>query len=275
MLATDMDMRSQDRPFEDGPEAFQAVHMHVATRPFLNVMVDRLVTVSEIGKRLVALQAVRADPRTLGDVPVDFGENVLGFPTRDDLGVDLAASLKDAKDHGLARAATILAPALLAADERLVGLDVARQRRLAVHQSHVLPDLVPHAERRGVGDAQLALQFLRRDAMSRRGEQVHGVKPLLQRHMRAVEGCSHHRVNVVATPSALIGRLLADAVVFPAFAALRAIKRVAVAHFHQVVKAGVVIREPLKKLENRGCLGHLFLHLIGTAYPICLHRSSL
>ena len=101
-----------------------------------------------------------------------------------------------------------------------------------------------------VGNAQLALQLLRRDTVASRGEQIHGVKPLLQRRMGLMKRRSDHRVDVVTAPGAGISLLLPDPSEFSMLAALRAINRFAVAKLHKVVRASVVIGELLEKLLN-------------------------
>ena len=50
MLAANMDMRSPDRPLEDRPEGFEAVHMNVAPRVFFGPVVDRVMPVAETGE---------------------------------------------------------------------------------------------------------------------------------------------------------------------------------------------------------------------------------
>src|SRR5262245_47300139 len=56
-----------------------------------------------------------------------------------------------------------LAGLVLAADQRLVGFNVAVQRTLAVEHGEVLPDLMAHAPSGLVRAAELALQLLGRN----------------------------------------------------------------------------------------------------------------
>lgn len=134
------------------------------------------------------------------------------------------------------------------------------QRRLAIQCPHVIPDLVRHAERGRVGHAQLALQFLGRDAVAGRGEQVHRIEPLLQGRMRPMEHGPDHRENLEPAPRALIGRMPADAVKLPVLAALGTVQLFAVTKLHEVVQASVVVWELLHKLLNGRGFCHVSLH---------------
>jgi len=137
--------------------------------------------------------------------------------------------------------------------------------RLAIDRAHVLADFVRHAERRRIRNPELALQFLGRDAMPGRSEQIHRIEPLLQRRMRLVEHGPDHREYLKPAPRALIGRVTADAVKLAVLAALRAIQAFAVAQHHQVIQASIIVRELLEKtLDCRGFC-HVHLHSLRRA----------
>jgi len=260
MLLTDMDMRSPDRPLEHGPERFKSVHVAIAFGPLLRAVFNGIVLVAETGKNAVRQPFIGADARTLGNLTGDFGNEGLARGVGNDLGVNLAAvALKDTEYNRLARSA---APALtlpLAADIGFIGFNMARQRRLAVNLAHVFADQVRHAEGGRIGHAQLALQFLGRNAVARSGEQVHRIEPLLQRNAGPLEHRSDHRMNVVAAPLAGIGRHLLKAGPAAFLAALLALKRFAVTQLHKVVKASVVVRELLKEIGDGRGVCHSFL----------------
>lgn len=169
----------------------------------------------------------------------------------------IAAPLQHAEHRRLAWGATAALPTLtLPADHGFVGFGMAVKRVIAVHLGHVLANLVPHAPRSFVGDAQLALKFLSRHAMPRRGEQVHGVEPLLEWSTGSLERRSNHRMDVMTAPFARIRGLLFQLVELGFAVTARAIQNLAVAKPHQVVETGFICRKPLVEVCNRERFSH-------------------
>ena len=250
MLPADMNMRPANGPLEHGPEGFQRIHVAVAARPFLGAVIDGLMLITKRFERAIRLPFIGADPRALGDLADDLGDERLAGGVGNDLAIHLAVPLKDAEHNGLAGSAPSALAAPLAADISFIGLDMAGQRRLAVERAHVFPDLMRHAEGGRVADAQLALQFLGGHAMPRGREQVHRIEPFLQRYMRAVKGRADHGVNLMAAPCALVGWMTARPVKLTVLAAARAIQRFAAVKLHQIVKARIIVGKLLKKLLN-------------------------
>ena len=265
-----MDMRAPNTPLEHGPEGFQPVHMNVAARIFLASMVDHLVVIPEVLEDAIRGPFVGRNARTSLDALEDRRNKALTGSVRNNLGKDLAVTLKDTHNDGLALGpasgvSLLFAPAHTA-DISFVNLNMAGQRGIAVNGTHIITDDMRHAERRGIGNPKLALKFLGGNAVARRAEQIHGVKPLLQRRMGTVEGRPDHRVNVMAAPRAGISGLFLDANK-PAFlVALGAIKNFAVAQFHKVIQTGVVVGKLLHKVHYGRVLGHFSLHLIQRVY---------
>ena len=241
-------MRAPNRPFEHRPKGFQGVHVNIPTRPFFLAVIDHSVVITEPGKNAVRHPFIGTNPRPLGDIIDDLRDQGTATSRRNDFGIKFTVPLKDAEHDGLPGSSTTPFAGPFAANVGFIDLDVTRKRRIAINQPHVLPNLVGYPKGRRIGNAQLALNLFRRDTMARGGEQVHRIEPLLERHVRAMKGRSDHWVNVMTAPLALVGRFLADAMVLPALATLRTIKRVAVAKLHQVVQAGIVVREALEKI---------------------------
>ena len=261
-----MDMRSPVRPLKHGPERLQGVHVGFAVGPLLAGMFDRQVIVPKGGKDFVRGPFVGAD-RGPGLDALEYRRNeAKAGSVRNNLGEQFAITLKNAHDNGFALGTapgeSVLFAVPLAADIGFIDFNVIGKRRIAVNRAHVFADQMGHTERRGVGNAQLALQFLGRDAMPRRGEQIHGVKPLLKGRMGLVKRRSNHRVNVMAAPRAGISLLLPDPGKFAVLGTLRAINGFAVAKLHQVIKAGVVIGELLEKILNGWAGEHCYLLLL-------------
>lgn len=175
---------------------------------------------------------------------------------RDNAGHQVATTLDHAKHDGL----VILTALVLAADESLVGLDnaIAAQRSVTINRSHVLADFVAHAPRSLVCHAQLALEFLGRDAMARGREQVHGIEPLAQRRVRTVKRGAHHRVNVMAATRgrAAESRLIPQTDKAARLAAFWAFRAAAVADLHQMLQTRIVVREAGRKVLKGEGLSH-------------------
>jgi len=256
MLPTDVNMSAANTTLQHRPEAVESVGVRDAVDVLPLAMLHNQVRVAFGGKRHIRAIFVRGDGRAFGDIRHDMRNERVALRVRNDLGNNVAAALDHAEHGGLFDLPAVFAPLAmlprLAADVGFVGLDRARQAIVAVNLRHVLADFVAHPPRRFVGDGKLALQFLGRHAMPRRGEQVHGVKPLGQGRMRLVEGRPDHRVNVMTTPRTGIGWHFPDAGEAPFLATLRALKGFAVAKFHQIVKAAIVIRKPPEEILNAG-----------------------
>ena len=253
------DVRPADRPLQDQPKGFEIVNVidpaHILFRPVF----DRSVAVTHIRDRPVGHPFVGADMGTWGNVRPDMREQVTPAGGLDNAGNDLAFALHHAEHDGLLCAApgqTLLLPANgTPADIGFVQFDNAVQRAVAINLGHVLADFVAHTPRGFVGHAQLALQFLRRYAMPRRCEKIHGIEPFLERRVGARERRADHRMNVVAAAWAGIRGHLAQAVKFPDFAAFLAFDAIAKADLPKVLKTGIVGRELAEEIGNGECHG--------------------
>ena len=258
MLPADMNMRASDRTFEHGPEPLNGVHVMDTVYPLVRRVVDGAVIVSEPGDPGIGGKLVRADRRPALDVLKDVPLQSRAAYVRDDASHDIAAALDHAEHYRLARRPTsALATRTPSADVGFIGLNVPAQRGIAVHVRHVFADLMAHAPSRLVGHAQLALKFLGGHAMALRGEQVHGVEPLLQRCVRPFEGRPDHRVNVMPARRAGISWKLLELGELALGSALRAVHRVAETKHHKVLKARFVSRELLEKVLDGWGFGHV------------------
>lgn len=250
-----VNMGAFDRPFDERPKAFNCIRVVAVARPFILRVIDRAVNVAALRQLLIGVPFVGADGRSsryvLDQVRLNGGARHVG----DNTGDDISTAFGHAENQRLAESAATLTTLAVPANHRFVGLNVARQRLVAVHNGKILADFVPHSPRRFVVHAQLTLQFLGGNSVTRRGEQVHRIEPLLERRMRAIERRSHHRVDVFAA-LACIGGHLRQLLVFACFPAARAFVIRAKASLEQMLKAGVVVREHLHEFGDRHWLGH-------------------
>ena len=194
-------MRALDRPLEQRPETLDALHMMLATHPFIGRMIDGTVLVAAPCQRGVGLQFIGADSRILFDVSQNMRLHRCPANIGDYARHQVSAALHHTEHGRLASGAAPTFAGALAADHRLVDFNMGTataNRRIAINLANVLADFVAHAPRRFVAYAQLALQFLGGHAMAGRREQVDRIKPLLQRRMRPIEERPRHRAEAMS-----------------------------------------------------------------------------
>ena len=239
-----MNVGATDAFFEMTPEAFNAVHVKLAPDIFFRVMVHDFVPVGAIlSERAISNALICADRAAA----LNIGENnrrkrcLVGVPHRP--GPQGAFPLQHAEHDRLsARSVTATDPAslalLLATDERLVDFHVTRERPCVVGICHVLAYFMRHAPRGLVGAAELAFQFLRRDAVPGRGHQIHGKEPVGERRARLLKWSTDTRINVVAAILAGVRAAFRDPMISGFNTASRTDDgRSAVLNFHDLVQA--------------------------------------
>ena len=259
VLRRHVNVRSAYRPLQHRPEAFNRVRVNRAAHILLGRVVDAVVVVPGLFKALVGVQFVRADSRARHHVVENVRLKAFTTHIRHDARDYVPAALNHANHNRLLVLVRPLAlTAHFAANERLVNLNVSAKHRVAVHVRHVSADQMSHAKRRGVADAQLALQFLCGNPVARRGEKVDCIEPLHERRMAVREDCALHRVNVVAAIAG-VGGLLGELPKLADFAAFRAPEVLAEPQAHQVLKAGFLSLEAVEKVLNceRFCHGEV------------------
>src|SRR3990172_2520460 len=128
MLCAELVVAPDDRPLEEAPNAFHAVCVHVGADPFLDVVVNRLMTGVLVSDALVGRPRVGVDGLSVvGDHGLDKAMQRLLVVALLDPEPDFATALDGPHDHRLiATVAPALAPRL-AANKRLVYLDKATQ----------------------------------------------------------------------------------------------------------------------------------------------------
>ena len=262
MLTADMNMSATDRAFQDGPEAVQGVGVRFASHVFPLFVLHDQVPISFPRKRHIRVPFVGRDGGTFLDLGDDFGNERIAPCVRNDSGNHVPTALDHPKDGSFDFTVLKLAPlavlARLTADVGFVGFDMPAKHRVAVNLRHVFADFMAHAPSCLVRHAQLALQFLGRNAVPRGRKKVHRVEPLLQRRPRVLERRSRHRMNMVPAIAG-VGGHLAKAAKLADLAALWAGYFRAEPRFEQVFKASTIIRELAEKVLNRWHFRHGYL----------------
>src|SRR5688500_1664449 len=130
--------------FGEAPEALNAVDVTAAASELIHPMVNsEVLCVTNINESIIAAPAVRMDDRIGCDATTNNGLQRRLFTVRYDLRLDLAISLQETEDDGLAGCATpALATNTSSTEVRFVNFDFARRERrttLAI-LSHALTD---------------------------------------------------------------------------------------------------------------------------------------
>lgn len=272
MLTANMDMRSANRALHQGPEAFDALGMVFAVRPLLCAMVYGSVKVAEARELCIRQQFVSRNRRPLFNVFDDVRLKRVTADIWNNTRDHGSVALNHAENDCLARsAATTFSAASLPTDHRFVGLHMAAQLVVAVDPREIFADFMAHAPRCLIGDAQLALQFLRRNAVARRGEQIHREKPLLERDTRSAERRSNHRMNMMAAV-ARIGGHFGELAKFPNLATTLALQVLAIPLFEKMRQTGVIILELGEELLNRD--RHAYLHCGDYRIPSYIRQAD-
>lgn len=245
-------MGSLDRVLQVRPKAFNGVGVMNPAHPFTDFVFDAPVLVSSLSQMRVGMMLVRADRGAFGDIFLHQRNQGQGLDVGNDLGQDLTPAFHHAHDHRLVvQSVGSRLNVDLAADKGLVHFNVSGKAGIPVHLAHVLTDFMAHAPSGLVGHAKLPLQLFGRDSMPGGGEQVHGIEPLLKGGMGGLKRGARHGVDMVPTPSALIGRNLLYTAELAVLAAFGAIQRFAVSHRHKVVQTARIVWKLFKEVIDR------------------------
>lgn len=277
MLLRNVNVRSTDGVLKAAPEVFNRVRMNRAAHPYFTAMIDAVQFVAFAVHVVIRNPFVRMKRGALFHVRFDDRLDRGTARALDNLRHYIPVALQHPEHGSFLGATPRLAGTLnagLSTDVGFVGLRVARQPIVAIGRGYVLADLMAHAPSRLVRHAKLALEFLGRDAMPRSCEEVHGVKPLLERRMGRLKGRSDHRMNMMPTPGALVGGQLGNARKLAVLAALGTVQFQPEPEVYQAVEAGVIVGKPLEEVGNRELLGHRFPSSTRPVWPIQLHTSG-
>src|SRR5207248_8088031 len=102
-----------------------------------------------------------------------------------------------------ARGQTVPTPLRSTTDERLVHLDLATERSVVLREQRT--NLLEHAPRRLVRDAEFAFELLRGDSASSARHEIDRVEPQAQGRSRVLEDRPRHWVEIRAAELALVG----------------------------------------------------------------------
>lgn len=205
MLGSDVTVRPGNPVLDDAPETVYGLGMGRAVHVLLGRMVDGLMVESQVGESAIAGHLVGVDgcPFSSGNVLLDDGQECLGLHVISYQHHSVALTFHQSHSDGLASGPTTPLPRALPTNVGFVNLDLPEEGRVVT--SHHLADLGEHPPGRLVGNPQLPLQVLGRDAHSSVGHQEHSIEPEAQRCRRLVVDSASGGVNMVATVVTAIG----------------------------------------------------------------------
>ena len=259
MLWADMDMRAVDPALQLRPETFDPVHGRAFAADILaRIMLDRHVPImGNPAKRGVTEPFVGMDFSAGLNKLGNDGKQRRAGTVRNDASDNFTVALFYPEHDGFAL--TGLRAALVPTDIGFVrfnyGADPA-QRIVAIQRPHVFADFVAHAPSGFVGHADLALNFLGSDAVTRRAELEHDEEPIAQAGAGAVKGGSCGRIDLRSAPFASIRATGLHAVKASVLAALVALVALAKTNTHQVIEAAFFGRKAVLKLAESGGFAH-------------------
>lgn len=261
MLARNMNMGSADRTLQQRPEALKAIGVMHAAHPFFGLMIDRAVLIAEPRKLRIGFQFVSRDSRAFPHVLDDMGLKRYAPDVSDNPRHYVALAFRHSEHNSFpGSTAPPFAARMAATNHRFIGFDMTRKLVVSINLCHVLAKFMRHAPRCFIVHAKLAFEFLCRDTVARRSEEIHRVKPLLQRHASAAERRAYHRVNVVPTITG-IGWHLRQLAKFADLAAALARDIFAIPLLEKMRQTRVIVRELCEKVLNCDTLCHGSLQL--------------
>ena len=228
-------------------------------------------------------QPIREHPSACAEVLLRPGSDFRGAESVDDRQlhaqrVSLLVGLDGGHKRRLCRCATTaLGPTSFATEVGIIELDPAGERKLSVSLHHHLHQLVSHAPRRVVGDAQMAVQLHRRDPFLVLGHEVDGLEPHGERQFGGTEDGARGDRGLAVAAIALL-QFSAGQLAAPVMGAVWAWKTVRPAPLKERVEAlvfGSIEREEFVQADSFLKLHWVACHvnfLLRQWYAACHHR---
>jgi hypothetical protein len=255
---------ADDASLEDGPDAFDGVCVDAALAAVFGVnaftVVDGTMVEPEAVQAVVTLRLIGADQRTGPDMRVDSPVQRPSVRRVDNHCTSLSAALTEAQNSNLADAATarvqllrLMLVLLQTANETLIHFDDSREAvALSSLPGASLAETPKHEPCRLLRHAYLLRHLHRTDSLPRRHNQVHGVNPLVQRNMAALENRCRANREIQSAAVATVETTLASGDAIPknagwAGSPIRPKPRL------KIKSCGLGIRDQCEQLERADC----------------------
>lgn len=271
VLWADMVKDAVDTALENRPNALNAVGVDRAACEVSGAVVDRGMAVEQTVKASVAGVFVAVDGGTNFDVVEQAlldGSEVRAVQNKR---LRVAAALAHSENSGFANGTTAhvqlfvrVLVGLFAANESFIHFDDAFE--LVEVFAASLAQTVQHEPCRLLGDADFLRQLHRANSLASGDYEIHGVNPLMERNVAALENRSGaNRERKLAASVAAVVTLWANRYLFSALA-LRADNAVRPQTTFQIEPGRLLIREPLEQLkraDSRFAHGRILLNSTG------------
>ena len=192
MLRAGVVVNPMQAALHDRPHALDGVRVNAVADVFARAVVDTLMGVEQPVEPEVSAMLVRVERGARLDVAVNGAVKRVGGRVRDDPGLRPTALLAHPQHGSLAdRAApsvellALVLVGFLAANIHLVDFDEPAQDGRVIAAGFAEP--LKHEPRGLLRDPDLLRQLKAGNALSGRHQQIHGVEPLVQRDMAALE----------------------------------------------------------------------------------------
>jgi hypothetical protein len=263
VLGRDIVIDARNTAFNQRPEAFNRVRMHISAHVNFRRVMDAPVAESHVSQRIVEPRFIRKDCGRRYDTPHNMRQNVRRLRgRRNDLRDNLAATFDHPENRSLALESRLtpyplreMFVSVFAAEIRFIKFDFARQFPAIIAQR--IAKSIEHAPRGFIGNAQFTSKLFSGDAASGACDQVHRIEPKMQGRGRLVEDRPRSRMQMMAARHTRPRLPLLSCVVTPkraGFVALRTMRVLAVGRQTIVPKprqARLIVRELPHELHQR------------------------
>lgn len=274
---------ADDLALQQSPDAFNGVGVSVVVADiFARAVVHRVVVIVTV-QAAIAASLVGIDVRPRRDVGADGVLQGFSLRVLDGPGAKFTIALDDPHDNCLSDAAAPFVKALgrmlvrlLAADERLVGLDGARQRRVERLGGRCVPQAVKHEPCRLLGDLDIACELGAGDALLVRGDQPDRHEPLAERDFAILKDGPDLDRETLAAIAALVGLLVTEVIDFGR-ATMRAERAILPANSREVRDGRRFIGDRVHQLEEAVKFRHVACSIeqANTISPARLGQASI
>ena len=181
-----------DAALQNCPGAFDSIHSYIAPDKFSETVIDRFVSEEKTVKLAVSCRFVGVDRRARLDVFINRGAQVDCVNGHDGIGNRATGALAQTDDRSFSNGAAshvelpgFMLVRFFASNVSFVYLDRAAQFLQIVAAR--LADSMEQKPSSFLSDTDLLGELERADTLAGGDEQIHGIQPLMQRDMRALE----------------------------------------------------------------------------------------
>lgn len=212
-----------DTPLDVAPETVDGVGMDCPSDILFGRVLDSIVGITQAGKSVIAehFVGVNHSTRNGGDMLLDNGKQGIRLHIRDHRGDGFPLPFYHTSNDGFTSSPTTPFARALPSNICFIGFNFPKERDFFT--GHQLADLGEHPPSRLVGNAQLPLQLLGRNASAGLRHEEDGIEPRAHRSRRMVQNSTRCWREIVVTGATLIDLAARDTIKLAGLFASRAI----------------------------------------------------